>query len=76
MNERLVLNIWNGKKEKNNMQVRTLYSKGLIMPKKATITVLLVPESKDVSDKQLEKDIKKSLECGWLAQVEAVKVEA
>jgi translation elongation factor EF-1beta len=46
------------------------------MPKKAIITVLLVPESKDVSDKQLEKDIKKSLECGWLAQVEEVKVEA
>jgi translation elongation factor EF-1beta len=40
------------------------------MTKKATIIIQLVPESEDVNNEQIEKEIKESLQCDWLAEIE------
>jgi len=45
------------------------------MSKKAIIIISLVSESEKVSNEQLEKEIKESLKCSWLAEVEKVTVE-
>jgi len=45
------------------------------MGKKAAIEISLVSESKDMDNKQLEKEIRESLRCDWLAEVEEVAVE-
>jgi translation elongation factor EF-1beta len=45
------------------------------MTKKAIITVSLVPEASEVSNSQLREDIKRTLRCDWLAEIEGVKVK-
>jgi hypothetical protein len=45
------------------------------MSKKATIIISLVPESENTSNKQIEREIKESLKCDWLAKVKKVKIE-
>lgn len=45
------------------------------MYKKAVITIRLVPQSENVSNKQIEKEIKESLKCDWLAEIEKVEIE-
>jgi translation elongation factor EF-1beta len=45
------------------------------MTKKAIITVSLVPEASEVSNSQLREDIKKTLRCDWLAEIESIKVK-
>lgn len=45
------------------------------MAKKALITIQLVPESQDVSNEQLKKEIAKSLTCDWLLKVQAVTIK-
>ena len=45
------------------------------MTRKALIVISLVPESKNVNDKQIKMEIKESLKCDWLAEVEKVKVK-
>jgi translation elongation factor EF-1beta len=45
------------------------------MTKKAVIIVRLVPESKEVDNEQIEKEIKESLKCSWLAETEKVTVK-
>lgn len=45
------------------------------MCKKAIVTINLVEEASDVSNSKIEEDIRKSLQCDWLAEVEKVKVE-
>ena len=45
------------------------------MTKKAIIIISLVPESKNVSNKQLEKEIRESVKCDWLAEIEKVTVK-
>lgn len=45
------------------------------MAKKATIMIRLVPESKDVDNERIEKEIRESLKCAWLAEIEKVTVE-
>jgi hypothetical protein len=44
------------------------------MGKKAIIEIRLVSESKNVDNKRIEKEIKESLQCDWLAEVERVTV--
>ena len=45
------------------------------MTGKATIEILLVPESENVDTDRLEKEITKSLRCDWLAEVEKVTIK-
>jgi translation elongation factor EF-1beta len=45
------------------------------MTKKAIITISLIPEASEVSNSQLREDIKKTLQCDWLAEIEAIKVK-
>lgn len=45
------------------------------MTRKAIIEVHLVPESKDVDNERIEKEIMDSLRCAWLAEIEKVTVE-
>lgn len=45
------------------------------MTKKAIIVISLVPESKDVDDKQIKREIRESLKCDWLAEVEKLTVK-
>ena len=43
--------------------------------KKAIVELCLVPETREIDDEQIREDIKKTLKCDWLAEVEKVKVE-
>jgi len=43
--------------------------------KKAIIEIHLVPESKDIDNKRIEREIKQSLKCDWLAVIERVTVK-
>jgi hypothetical protein len=45
------------------------------MTKKAVIVVSLVSESENVGDEQIKREIKESLKCDWLAEVEKVTVK-
>lgn len=45
------------------------------MSKKVIIVLSLVSESKDVDNEQIEKEIRESLKCSWLAEIEKVTVE-
>lgn len=45
------------------------------MSKKAIIEISLVQESEKVSNEQLQKEIRESLKCSWLAEIEKVKVK-
>jgi hypothetical protein len=45
------------------------------MPKRAIITISLVREGEDTSNEQIEKDIKETLKCDWLSEVEKVTIE-
>jgi translation elongation factor EF-1beta len=40
------------------------------MAKRVMIEIQLVPESKDIDNKQIEKEIRESLKCDWLAEIE------
>jgi hypothetical protein len=48
--------------------------RGKNMNKKATIIIELVPEAKETPNKQIEKEITKSLECDWLQKTQKVTV--
>jgi len=48
----------------------------VIIVKKVIIEILLVSESKKVTNEQIELDIKRTLKCDWLAQIEKVTVES
>ena len=73
---RYCLKVWNEKKEKNHIQPLTKILLEIVnMTKKAIITVSLVPEASEVSNSQLREDIKKTLQCDWLAEIEGVKVK-
>jgi hypothetical protein len=37
--------------------------------------IRLVSESKDVGNKRIEKEIRESLQCDWLAEIEKVTVK-
>lgn len=45
------------------------------MTKKAIIQISLVSESKDVDNQRIEREIKETLKCDWLAEVEKVTVK-
>lgn len=45
------------------------------MTKKAIIAVSLVSESKDVDNERIEKEIKETLKCDWLAEIEKVTIQ-
>jgi len=45
------------------------------MGKKAIIEIRLVSESKDMDNKRIEKEIRESLQCDWLAEIEKVTVK-
>lgn len=45
------------------------------MGKKAIIEIRLVSESKDADNKRIEKEIKESLQCDWLSEIEKVTVK-
>ena len=47
----------------------------ICLGKKAIIEICLVPESKKASNEQIEKEIKESLKCSWLAEIEKVTIE-
>jgi hypothetical protein len=44
------------------------------MSKKAIIAISLVSESKNVDNERIEREIRASLKCDWLAEVERVTV--
>ena len=50
------------------------YMMDVIIVKKVIIEILLVSESKKVTNEQIELDIKRTLKCDWLAQIEKVTV--
>lgn len=45
------------------------------MGKMAIIIIRLVPESKDVDNERIEREIRESLQCDWLAEIEKVTVK-
>jgi translation elongation factor EF-1beta len=45
------------------------------MGKKAIVTISLVPESENVSNKRIEREIRETLKCSWLAEIEKVEIE-
>lgn len=45
------------------------------MSKKAIIVISLVSESKDVDNERIEKEIRESLKCAWLAEIEKVTIK-
>jgi len=45
------------------------------MVKKAIIIIQLVPESKNVDNEQLKKEITDSLFCDWLLKIEEVTIK-
>ena len=45
------------------------------MTKKAIITVKLVEEASEISNSQIEKEIRESLKCSWLAEIEKVAIK-
>lgn len=45
------------------------------MSRKATITIMLVPESQTTNQKQIKKEIKKTLECAWLMKIQKIRIE-
>ena len=49
---------------------------GYAMCKKAIVEICLVPESEIASNEAIELDIKQTLKCSWLAQVEKVTVKS
>jgi len=48
----------------------------VIIMKKAIIEISLVSESEIASNEAIELDIKQTLKCDWLAQVEKVTVKS
>jgi translation elongation factor EF-1beta len=42
--------------------------------KKAVILIHLVPESENANNERIEREIKESLKCDWLAEIEKVTV--
>jgi len=49
--------------------------KSICIGKKAIVEICLVSESKDVDNERIKKEIKESLKCDWLAEVEKVTVK-
>jgi len=45
------------------------------MGKKAIIEICLVPETLEIDNEQIEKEIRESLKCDWLGEVEKVTVK-
>jgi translation elongation factor EF-1beta len=45
------------------------------MTKKVIIVISLVPESENADNKQIKREIRESLKCDWLAEIEKVKVK-
>ena len=39
---------------------------------KVVVEICLVPESRDLDDERIKKEIKESLKCDWLAEVEKI----
>lgn len=56
-----------GKKEDKETQ------EGEKLRKKAFIVVELVAQAKNVDDRRIERDIKETLKCDWLKEVEKVR---
>jgi len=48
---------------------------GVHMNKKAVIVISLVSESKDVDNERIEKEIKETLKCDWLAEIEKATIQ-
>ena len=44
------------------------------MNKRAVIVISLVSESKDVDNERIEREIKETLKCDWLAEIEKVTI--
>ncbi|MCW4025205.1 MAG: hypothetical protein NWF01_09255 [Candidatus Bathyarchaeota archaeon] len=44
------------------------------MNKIAIITISLVPEAKETSNSQIEKEISNSIECDWLLKTQKVTI--
>jgi len=44
----------------------------ICLGKKAIVEICLVPESRDLDDEQIKKEIKEGLKCDWLAEIEAI----
>lgn len=47
----------------------------ICLGKKVIVELCLVRESKKASNEQVEKEIRESLKCSWLAEVEKVTVK-
>lgn len=52
------------------------YNMDMIIVKKAIIKISLVPESEKASNEGIEVDIKQTLKCSWLAEIEKVTVKS
>lgn len=47
----------------------------ICLGKKAIVELCLVPETLDINDEQIKRDIEESLKCDWLAGIEKVTVK-
>lgn len=45
------------------------------MVKMANVIIQLIPESEEVDNKKIEKDIEKTLMCAWLLNVKTIKIK-
>jgi translation elongation factor EF-1beta len=43
--------------------------------KKVTLKIELVPESQTINNKQIKKEIRKSLTCDWLLKIQNIEIE-
>ncbi len=46
----------------------------ICLGRKAVVKICLVPESREINDEQIKKEIERTLKCNWLAEVEKVTV--
>lgn len=46
----------------------------ICLGKKAKVELCLVPETRQIDNEQIEKQIRESLKCDWLAEVENVTI--
>lgn len=53
----------------------TIHNLGVYMTKKAIIIISLVPEANKLSNKRIEIEIRETLRCDWLAEIEKVTVK-
>ena len=47
----------------------------ICLGKKAIIEICLIPETREIDNEQIKADIRKTLRCDWLAEIEKLTVK-